>query len=147
LNVYFDTGLLVKLYYDEPNSAKAVALIQSYDKPIVFCGLQQTELRNALYRKCARKEMTPLQLAETLKAIQSDLDSGVLEIPDVDWPEVWREADRLTAKYALTTQCRTLDVLHVAAAKQLEIKIFGTADLRQMVVARKAGLKVISLNR
>ncbi len=124
-----------------------MALIQSYDKPIVFCGLQQTELRNALYRKCARKEMTPVQLAEALKAIQGDLDSGTLEMPDVDWPEVWRRADRLTAKYALTTQCRTLDVLHVAVALQLEIKTFGTTDSRQMVLARKAGLKVISLIR
>jgi len=145
LNIYFDTGLLLKLYYVEPNSVKAVALIQSYGQPIVFCGLQQTELRNALYRKCARKEMTPLQLTKALKDIQSDLDSGVLQMPDIEWREVWMNADRLTSKYALATQCRTLDLLHVAVAMQLGIKIFGTADVRQMVVARKAGLKVISL--
>lgn len=145
MNIYFDTGLLLKLYYVEPNSVKAVALIQSYGQPIVFCGLQQTELRNALYRKCARKEMTPLQLTKALKDIQSDLDSGVLQMPDIEWREVWMNADRLTSKYALATQCRTLDLLHVAVAMQLGIKIFGTADVRQMVVARKAGLKVISL--
>jgi hypothetical protein len=36
-------------------------------------------------------------------------------------------------------------VLHVAVAMQLGVKIFGTTDVRQMVVARKAGLKVVSL--
>jgi hypothetical protein len=45
----------------------------------------------------------------------------------------------------MATLCRTLDVLQVAAAMQLGIKIFGTTDSRQMVLARKAGLKVVSL--
>jgi predicted nucleic acid-binding protein len=145
LKIYFDTGLLVKLYLTEQNSSEATAFIQSYGTPICFCGLQQTELRNALYRKCGRREITERQLAVALKDVQADMDSGALQMPDIEWPEVWTKADRLTAKYALTTQCRTLDVLHVAVAMQLEIKTFGTTDMRQMVVARKAGLKVVSL--
>jgi len=145
LKVYFDTGLLLKLYLTEQNSPDAIALIQSHGSPICFCGLQQTELRNAIYRKCGRGEITQRQLARTLKDIQADMDGGVLEIPDVEWREVWRKADQITAKYALATQCRTLDVLHVAVAMQLDIKTFGTTDARQIMVARKVGLKVISL--
>jgi predicted nucleic acid-binding protein len=145
LKVYFDTGLLVKLYLTEQNSLEATALIHSYGTPICFCGLQQTELRNALYRKCGRREITERQLAMALKDIQADMDGGVLQMPDIEWPEVWTNADRLTAKYALATQCRTLDVLHVAVVMQLDIKTFGTTDVRQMVIARKAGLKVVSL--
>lgn len=80
-----------------------------------------------------------------LNDVQVDMDGGVLEAPEIDWPEVWITADRLTAKYAMATLCRTLDVLQVAAAMQLGIKIFGTTDSRQMVLARKAGLKVVSL--
>jgi predicted nucleic acid-binding protein len=146
LKVYFDPGLLLKLYSLEPNSAGAVTLIQSHGTPIVFCQLQQTELWNALYRKAARNETDRRQLAKSLKRIQFDLDHSVLQISHLEWPEVWTKADRLTAKYAMTTQCRTLDVLHVAAAMQLGIKTFGTTDVRQMVVARKAGLKVVSLS-
>ncbi|HEV3271834.1 MAG TPA: type II toxin-antitoxin system VapC family toxin [Candidatus Methylacidiphilales bacterium] len=145
MNVYFDTGLLVKLYLTEQNSSEATALIQGHGIPICFCGLQQTELRNALYRKCGRSEITERQLTVALKDIQSDMDGGVLQMPDIEWPEIWTNADRLTAKYALATQCRTLDMLHVAVAVQLGIKTFGTTDNRQMVLARKAGLKVISL--
>jgi predicted nucleic acid-binding protein len=145
LKVYFDTGLLVKLYLTEQNSTEAIALIQRHGIPICFCGLQQTELRNSIYRKCGRGEITERQLATALQDIQSDMDGGLLEIPTVEWLEIWTNADRLTSKYALSTQCRTLDVLHVAVALQIGIKTFGTTDLRQAAVARKAGLKVISL--
>ncbi|MDB4793746.1 type II toxin-antitoxin system VapC family toxin, partial [Methylacidiphilales bacterium] len=140
-----DTGLLLKLYSVEQNSAKAAALIQSHGTPICFCGLQQTELRNALYRKCARKEITRKQLTRALKDIQADIDGGVLQIPDLSWPEVWSGADRLSAKHALLTQCRTLDVLHVAVVLQLGIKTLGTTDTRQMLLARKVGLRIITL--
>jgi predicted nucleic acid-binding protein len=146
LKIYFDTGLLLKLYSFEPNSAQAIALIQSHGTPIILSGLQQTELRNALHRKRARGEMTPAQLKKALKDLQRDLDGGVLQTPRLDWPEVWAKADRLTAKCVPATSCRTLDVLHVAVALQLGVKIFGTADQRQLLLARKAGLKTVTLS-
>ena len=145
MKVYFDTGLLVKLYLIEQNSAEATALIQSHGTLICFCRLQQTELHNALYRKCGRGEITEKQLAMALRDVQADMDAGVLEVPDVEWSEVWLKADQLTAKHALATQCRTLEVLHVAVALQLDIKTFATTDSRQMIFARKAGLKVVTL--
>jgi predicted nucleic acid-binding protein len=146
LKVYFDTGLLLKLYTIESNSALAVRLIQRHGTPILFTGLQQTELRNALFRKAARKEMTPAELKIALGRLQGDLDGGVLQIPALDWPEAWADADRLTSKYAVATQCRTLDVLHVAIALQLGVKVFATTDQRQMSLARRAGLKTVTLN-
>ena len=74
------------------------------------------------------------------------MDGGVLEVPDLEWAKVWTKADQLTAKYARATQCRTLDVLHVAAALHLDLKLFGTTDARQMVVAKKVGLKIVTLS-
>ena len=145
MKIYFDTGLLLKLYSFESNSAQAIALIQSHGTPIILSGLQQTELRNALHRKKARGEMTAPQLKTALKDLQRDLDAGVLQVPQLDWPEVWTKADRLTAKYVVTTSCRTLDVLHVAVALQLGVKVFGTTDQRQLLLARKAGLKTVTL--
>jgi len=146
LKIYFDTGLLLKLYSFEPNSDQAVALIQSHGTPIILSGLQQTELRNALHRKRARGEITAAQLKKALKDLQRDLDAGVFHIPQLDWPEIWAKADRLTVKYVRTTSCRTLDILHVAVALQLGVKIFGTTDQRQLLLARKAGLKTVTLS-
>jgi len=147
LRAYFDTGLLLKLYTLEPNSIQAVALIQRYGAPILFTGLQQTELRNALFRKAARKEITSRELKISLGRLQGDLDAGVLQIPALDWPSAWSEADRLTSRYAVATQCRTLDVLHVAVAQQLGVTIFATTDQRQLKLARKAGLKTVTLRQ
>ena len=145
MKVYFDTGLLVKLYLTEQNSPEAIALIQRHGIPICFCGLQQTELRNSIYRKCGRGEITERQLAIALQDIQADMDGGLLEIPTVEWSKIWANADRLTSRFAVSTQCRTLDVLHIAVAMQVGIKTFGTTDVRQMAFAKKAGLKVVSL--
>jgi predicted nucleic acid-binding protein len=145
LKIYFDTGLLLKLYSLEPNSAQAIALIQSHGAPIILTGLQQTELRNALHRKKARGEMTAPQLKKALKDLQRDLDASVLQNPPLDWREIWTKADRLTAKHAVTTSCRTLDVLHVAVALQLGVKFFGITDQRQLRLARKTGLKTVTL--
>ena len=144
MKIYFDTGLLLKLYSFESNSVQAIALIQSHGTPIILSGLQQTELRNALHRKKARGEMTAPQLNKALKDLQRDVDGGVFQTPLLDWAEVWMKADRLTAKYAVATSCRTLDVLHVAVALQLGARVFGTTDQRQLLLARKAGLKTVT---
>jgi predicted nucleic acid-binding protein len=145
LSVYFDTGLLLKLYCYEPNSGQAVALIQSHGLPIVFTALQQTELRNALHRKKARGESAPAELRKALRDLQHDLDTGVLESPQLDWPEVWAKADRLAVGHVATTSCRTLDVLHVAVAQQLGVKTFASTDHRQLLLARKVGLATVTL--
>jgi predicted nucleic acid-binding protein len=145
LRIYFDTGVLLKLYSAEEDSPRAVALVESYGSPICFSGLQHTELRNALHRKCARKEISRQELRRTLRNLQSDIDQGVLQSLEIDWKEVFVEANRLTDKYALSVQCRTLDTLHVASALKLEIASIGTTDERQKILARKVGLKVVSL--
>jgi predicted nucleic acid-binding protein len=145
LKIYFDTGLLLKLYAAEENSPEAVTLVQAYGAPICFTGFQHTELRNALHRKCARKEITLRQLRKSLAAIQSDLDTGVLLPPKLDWNAVLARADQLTDRYALSIPCRTLDVLPIATVMELGIKLLGSTDSRQMALARKAGLRIVTL--
>jgi predicted nucleic acid-binding protein len=142
LKIYFDTGLLLKLYSAEENSPKAVALVERYGVPIFFGGLQHAELRNALHRKCARKEITRQELMRALRDLQTDMDSGVLRNQEIDWSAVFAEANRSTDKYA---QCMTLDALHVATALKLGLTSIVTTDERQALLARKAGLKIVSL--
>ena len=43
-----------------------------------------------------------------------------------------------------TLGCRTLDIIHVAAALVLEAKEFVTFDTRQAALAKQAGLTVKS---
>ena len=49
----------------------------------------------------------------------------------------------LSEKYAGSTGCRSLDILHVASAIVLGIRDFLTFDARQGDLARKARLRVL----
>ena len=82
-------------------------------------------------------------LRKALRDLQSDIDQAILQPPSIEWREVFAEAKRLTSKYAFSTQCRTLDTLHVASALSLGVASMGATDERQRVLARKAGLKVV----
>lgn len=145
MKIYLDTGILLKLYVREENSPEAVRLVQSYGTPICLTEFQQTELRNALHRKCARSEISRAELHKALRHIQSDGDAGVLVSPDLDWKAVFLTACRLTDKHAFSVHCRTLDILHVATVLELGIKALGTTDARQMELARKEKIKILTI--
>jgi predicted nucleic acid-binding protein len=61
----------------------------------------------------------------------------------VDWVEMFREADSLSAAHAIETNCRTLDLFHVACAVILHSDAFASFDQRQRSVAARAGLQVV----
>ncbi len=56
--VYFDTGLFLKLYLNEPDSPKALSLAARLTSPICFTPFLRAELVNALRCKEGRGEMT-----------------------------------------------------------------------------------------
>jgi predicted nucleic acid-binding protein len=143
VKTYFDTAVLIKAYITEDNSADADALIQQGSPPIPFSPLHAIETRNALRLKCHRAEITKAQLRGALKQVQADVEAGVLKEPDCDLSEVFRSAEELSAKYAVTTGARTLDILHVAAAQVIGASTFVSFDKRQRAVAQKAGLEVL----
>jgi predicted nucleic acid-binding protein len=88
--------------------------------------------------------MNKTDLLRTLQAFESDLVSGILRRPTYDLVEMFRQAEELSALYASRYACRTLDILHVAAALTLRATEFATFDLRQKVIAREAGLSVLN---
>jgi predicted nucleic acid-binding protein len=95
LTIYFDTGILLKLYSAEADSAKAIALVQRFGSPICFTDLQDAELRNALYGKNARNEISRPELRKALRDLQSDIDQAILQPPSIEWTEVFAEAINL----------------------------------------------------
>jgi predicted nucleic acid-binding protein len=140
---YFDTGVLVKAYVPEANSSDADALIRRMTPPIPLTHLHELEIRNALRLKRNRKEITEPELKAALKHLQSDIDSGFFERPIYHLPDVFREAEALSAKYSVTTGARSLDILHVAAALAIGAQEFVSFDKRQRAMASKAGLQVL----
>ena len=142
MSAYFDTGVLLKSYVTEKNSAAADALILQAAAPIPFTHFHEIEMRTAFRLKRGRGEITDAGLEGALRDLQADINAGRLEKPVYDLPDVFHKAEELSAKYATVTLARSLDILHVAAAVVIGTVDFITFDKRQASLATKAGLKV-----
>jgi predicted nucleic acid-binding protein len=137
--IYLDTGCLLKLYYPEPESSRVAALVSG--NPIAFIALHELELYNALELKVYRKEATPAQVRATRALVDADVRAGVLHRPPLAWGDVLRDAEAAATAHTRTLGCRSLDVLHCAAARHLSaVKSFITTDKRQYRLAIKLGL-------
>jgi uncharacterized protein len=142
LRAYFDSGVLIKSYIAEPDSAAADALISKNAKPIPLTHFHAIEIRTTFRLKLGRGEITEAQLQRALDDLQVDISSGVLMRPVYDLLAVFHRAEELSAKYAAATLARSLDILHVATALIIEAEEFITFDVRQAALASKAGLTI-----
>jgi predicted nucleic acid-binding protein len=140
--IYLDTGCFVKLYYPEPDSAKVIALIQG--KPVCYTPLHELESVNALQLKVFFKSATPAQTTAARSLIEADLKSGVLVSVSGDWKDVFQEAVKLAEHHSGSLGCRSLDILHCAAAKLLAAGEFVSSDARQKSLATAMGLNLVT---
>ena len=139
---YLDTGCFVKLYYPEPDSAQVISLIQG--QPVCITPLHELEFVNALHLTVFFKTATLAQVASARGLVESDMKTGVLVSADGDWKEIFQEAVKLAAHHTGTIGCRSLDVLHCAAAKVLAAHEFVSTDARQIKLAAAMGLKLVT---
>jgi predicted nucleic acid-binding protein len=70
--------------------------------------------------------------------LDADLRAGRLVRTILEWPVVFRLALRLSGQHAVLTGTRSLDILHVAAAKALRLKELASFDGRQRALGAAA---------
>lgn len=139
---YLDTGCFVKLYYPEPDSAKVIAHIQG--QPVSYTPLHELEFLNALQLKVFFKSATTAQAAAARALVEADLKAGVLVSASGDWKDIFQEAAKLAEHHTGLLGCRSLDVLHCAAAKILAASEFISTDARQKKLATAMGLNLVT---
>ncbi len=144
MTAYFDTGVLLKNYCNESNSAEAIALILAELAPLPFTHFQEAELRNTFRLKAFRKEITPFQTAVAVGLLDEDIRLGRLERKRIDLESAYRRAEKLSENYTISTGARLPDILHVAAALEIGANRFVSFDVRQCAMAKKTGLKVVT---
>ena len=140
---YLDTSSFVKLYYPEPDTAKVVALIQG--KELCYTPLHELEFLNALQLKFFLKSATAAQVTGARALVDADLKAGVVVQPGGDWKDIFAEAVKLAEQHTGTIGCRSLDILHCAAAKVLTASEFISTDVRQKKLAVAMGLNLVML--
>ena len=142
MDAYFDSAIIVKLYVQEANSTEAIHLVSAQTAPYALTSWQALEVRNAIRLKAFRSEISPTQMTQSIAALEQDIGAGRWVRPGHTVAAVEQKAEELSASHAATFGCRTLDIIHVAAAQIIGAKEFLTFDRRQAALARAAGLSV-----
>ena len=141
---YFDTGALVKLYIVEHGSE----FVQNAAQRVGIIGinpLQETELRNAILAAQGRRIISREAARRSLDNFEEDLQTGVFFRESPEWAWIYRRADIMARQYTPRLLCRTLDILHVAAAELAGADRIITGDQRQQKLAKAIGLKVVKI--
>lgn len=132
MTLYVDSSALLKRYVDEPDSDVAVSLLES-DPSLVTARHTIVEVRRNLARVFD---------AEGAIRARADFqrDLGAFGIVELD-----RATCEGAAGIAETTGARTLDALHLAAARRVGAPTvpFLTFDHRQAQAARRLGFLVL----
>lgn len=145
MSLYYDSGVLVKLYVREEFSGAVARFLAERQEAVVINELHEIEMRNALRLKRFREEIDDEQLAASMAMLSSDLAARRLVRTGIDWQSVFVEAERLSATATPGTGVRTIDLLHVAAAINREASGLVSLDHRQRAAAQLAGLGLVEL--
>jgi hypothetical protein len=134
----------LKLYIHEPASA-AMSAWRSRTKgalPVTPHG--RLEIVNGICLAGFRKIISAEALSDAIASFDEDLAEGRYVDADILWRATLRRARELSRAHTPALGCRTLDVLHVATAVELELRYFVTFDSRQGQLAKAAGLKPLT---
>jgi predicted nucleic acid-binding protein len=131
MTLYVDSSALLKRYVDEPDSERAVELLASDDE-LVTGRHTWVEVRRNLVRL-----LGPSEAAAARASLTADVAAfAVIELDAATC--------ELAATIAEQTGVRTLDALHLGAARRLGTALgFVTFDVRQAQAARALGFAVV----
>jgi predicted nucleic acid-binding protein len=103
--------------------------------------LGELEVVNALQLRVFRKEVSIAQAQAAMKDFEGDLRDGVFQLRSL--PElVFERARELSCQSTARLGTRTADLLHVAAALELEADYLYSFDEQQRKLARTLHLKL-----
>ena len=145
---YPDTSFLCALYRRQDNSRAAAAHFKTMPEALHVSSLLLFEFRQSLrfqvwlHAQNPNKGFPQTDCDAALGKLQLNMDMGAVVIVPVDWPDVYRLAERLSVRNTGANGHRGFDVLHVATALHLGVREFLTFDTNQRKLAVAEKLKV-----
>ncbi len=100
---------------------------------------------NGLQLKRFFQGATATQVAAARALVEGDLKAGVLVPVGGNWNGIFQEAVTLAEQHTDMLGCRSLDILHCAAAKMLAVSEFISTDIRQKKLAVAMGLNLVTI--
>ena len=141
---YADPSALLKLYIHEPASAAMSAWRKRTKGALPMTPHGRLEIVNGICLAAFRKVISAEASSDAIASFEEDFAEGRYIEADVLWRATLRRAADLSRRHTPALGCRTLDLLHVATAVELELLHFVTFDTRQRQLANAAGLKPIT---
>ncbi len=137
--LYLDTSAFLKLYVLEEGSEAVQNIVVGQHDPLPVLDVLEMEFTNAIWLKVFWSELRKPEAVRLLGLFEDRRKRGLYFTPELSRS---RLLDRFRALSEKTqeTGCRTMDVLHVAAAIEIGAKVFVSFDDRQRRLAKLAGL-------
>ena len=142
-SIYVDPSALLKLYLHQRESTAMNVWRGKTKGALVVTHHGRVEVINGICLAAYRREVSSAALADTLASFDEDFANGVYRSADLLWRATLNRAAELSRAYSPKLGTRSLDVLHVASALELEMRVFVTYDKRQEDLARLVGLKAV----
>lgn len=141
---YWDTSALLKVYAPESDST-AYRSFLTLRPQAVICWLHPLEMAYALNHKEARREIAPGSAARLIARFDADEANGrYLVVPwGLDLRRAAREVLSWTARASQPVAIRTLDGIHLAAARIAGVTDIVTDDRRMRAAAAELGFSVV----
>lgn len=143
-STYVDPSALLKLYLHERESVAMNAWRARTKGALPLTHHGRVEVVNGICLAAHRGDITTDALADTLASFDEDFAAGFYRQADLLWRATLNRASELSRSYSHKLGTRSLDVLHVASAVELEVRTFVTFDRRQQELARAVGLKIVA---
>jgi hypothetical protein len=142
--IYGDTSFLIAVYRQGDRfHATASKLAAGLRQPIALTLLGELELHNGIYRCLAAKIIDQREHDAIFRQISSDEADGILVRRAVDQAELYAHARDLSKKFTPVISARSLDILHVAAARLLRASPFISFDAKQRLLVQKTGMSLL----
>ncbi len=146
MKIYLDTSALIKLYIIENGSAVINKITAENAAPLPVWDLHIIEFHNALKFKVFRGELTGEEAGDLSTLFKERKKAGIYYTPELDR----KDHTDLCLKYTDFSPkfgCRSLDIMHVAAAALFRVDQFITFDSRQADLAKEVGLNTYFLEQ
>jgi predicted nucleic acid-binding protein len=142
-HTYADPSALLKLYLRERESQAVARWRSRAGNPLPLTHHGRVELINGLGLAAHRRLISGTAHRHALDFLAEDITVGRYRMADVPWRAVFERAAQISAEHAGSMGCRTLDVIHIASALELDLRQFLTFDQRQAQLAHALGLKLV----
>jgi hypothetical protein len=114
-----------------------------FTESIPYPPLSELELQNSVHRGVAAGLFNIQICTKILRQIERDEASGFIKHCRLVFDNQFSEALALTKRFTSIHNCRTLDVLHVAAVVLLKATQLASFDIRQRAVAADLNIEIL----